>query len=75
MIYFNKNLIHFREKSKLTQKQLAGKLGVNLKTYQAWEEKRGFPKPGNLLKLCHVFAIKDLISFINEELYKERKAS
>jgi transcriptional regulator with XRE-family HTH domain len=70
MIHFNKNLIYLREKNNLTQKELADRLGVKIKTYQAWEERRGFPKPILLLKVCELFEVRDLISLLKEELYK-----
>lgn len=41
----NKRLLAIRERLKLTQTEMAGKLGVSLRTYQYYEDGTPLPKP------------------------------
>lgn len=53
------NYKELRKKQKLTQIQVASKVGVSLMTYQLWERGAMNPKPENLEKLKLVLNIKE----------------
>jgi DNA-binding XRE family transcriptional regulator len=62
MSYLSKNLIHLRKDNELTQEQFSAKLGINRKTYSAWEEGRCEPKISTLKIIAdfHRITIDDL---------------
>lgn len=56
--YITANIIkHFREQNKLTQLQLAEKLGVSDKTISKWETGRGYPDITLLEPIAKVFSL------------------
>lgn len=61
--YFAKNLKFLRESLKLSQEDLANKLGVELGTISHWENKRREPKMDMVLKIANVFNVDDDILF------------
>ncbi len=73
-IYFSENLVYLREKKHYTQQQLAIKLcelcqvEIKLKRYQAWEERRGFPDPKILIKLCDALEFTDIYTLLTKRL-------
>lgn len=69
MIYLSQNLVYYREKRGLTQKLMSELLQVSLCKYQSWEEGRRNPSPENLIKLCQLFEINDLLAFLSEKIY------
>ena len=54
---FSKNLLSYRARAGLTQREVAEKLGVRQQTIAAWEAKRSSPPPDVIRKLAEVFAI------------------
>ena len=51
----SKNLRDLREKSGLTQKELADRLSLSDKTISKWENERSIPDIFTLLKLTEIF--------------------
>lgn len=56
-----------RSKYKLTQQELADKLGLKKSTIGSWENGQNNPEIESLLKLCELFSIK--IQYFFEEEY------
>ena len=54
-IKFSENLKSLRTANKLTQKQLADKIGVDQRTVSAWEKGICEPNFSILSKLCEIF--------------------
>ena len=54
-IKFSENLKTLRTANKLTQKQLADKIGVDQRTVSAWEKGICEPNFSILSKLCEIF--------------------
>ena len=54
-IKFTDNLKNLRQSAKLTQGQLATKLGVDQRTISAWEKGVCEPSFEMLAKLCEIF--------------------
>ncbi len=54
---FAKNLKTIRTFNKLSQKQVADKLGVPVSTYANWEQSRRMPSINEIYKLLKVFEI------------------
>lgn len=65
-----KNIRKFRKLNKLTQEELANKMGVSDKTISSWEIDRTEPDIGTVQKLAHYFGceVSDLVSE-SEQLY------
>ena len=65
-----------REKNKMTQLQLAEKLGVSDKTVSKWERGNGFPEVSLLLPLCNELdiSVNELLSGerVSEEDYRKK---
>ena len=51
----SKNLKALRTENKLSQKQIADKLGVPVSTYANWEQGRRMPSINEIYKLIKVF--------------------
>ena len=64
---FAKNLHFLRKRDKITQEELADKLGVSRQSVSKWETGNGMPEVGLMLPLCKLFGIG-----INELLSGER---
>lgn len=60
MFIFARNLQKLRKRAKLTQQQLAEKLGVTRSRIGAWEEGRSSPNPEQLAGICEVFGVWNL---------------
>lgn len=54
---FKENLLLLRTKAKLTQKDLAQKVGVTVNNIGHWEKGRTEPNIETLLKICSIFDI------------------
>lgn len=54
-ICFSKNLKALRESRKMTQKELAEKLGVDQRTVSAWEKEVCEPSFSMLSAICEIF--------------------
>ena len=61
------NIAYFRKKKKLTQEQLAEKLGVSNKTVSKWETGHGFPDISLISELSKILRV-DTLTLINGEL-------
>ena len=53
----HKTIKQLRIDSKLTQKQVAEKIGIAYQSYQAYETGITVPTLKNLLKLCEIFEV------------------
>ncbi len=66
-----------RKKQKLTQEQLAEKLGITCKAVSKWETGKGLPDASIMKDLCSILKItvNDLFSdeLINKEDYNKKK--
>ena len=52
------NLLELRKEKKMSQTDVARKIGVHLNTYSLWEKNVGNPSPENLEKLKRLFGIE-----------------
>ena len=57
------NLRIKRKELGLTQKQVAEKLSINIKSYQSWEEGRAEPCLDHCLKLVELLEVDDMYLF------------
>jgi transcriptional regulator with XRE-family HTH domain len=66
-----KNIRKFRKLNKLTQEELANKLGVSDKTISSWEIDRTEPDIGTIQKLASYFGceVSDLVGEPEEKYY------
>lgn len=55
---FADNIIWLRKEKKLTQEQMAEKIGVTKVTVINWEKGRNFPCDYNLCQIAQVFNVK-----------------
>jgi transcriptional regulator with XRE-family HTH domain len=55
---FSANLVHYIEKSHLTQKEVAKKIGVTESSITDWVTKRHYPRLDKIQLLAEVFGIK-----------------
>ena len=53
----SKNLLYYRKKNKITQKQLADKLGVKHNAISAWENGVNSIDIDTLFQVCQIFGI------------------
>lgn len=69
-----KNIRKFRKLNKLTQEELANKLGVSDKTISSWEVDRTEPDIGTVQKLARYFGcdISDLVG--EQEQYRVKES-
>ena len=60
---FGDNLRHLRKYKKLSQEQLAEKVGVSRQSVSKWECGEAYPEMDNILTLCEIFhcKINDLV--------------
>lgn len=54
-MYIGKNIRHQRELQKMTQSELAEKLGVSSKLVWSWEANRTEPKAAHIQKMLEIF--------------------
>ena len=64
---FGDNLKRIRKKAKITQEDLAEKVGVSRQSVSKWECSEAYPEMKNILKLCDIFNCK-LNEIVNEDL-------
>ena len=69
---FSANLKRLRKHHNLTQQKVADVLGVGMKAYQAWEEKRGMAQVLQLLALCELFFC-DLTDLLTKDIKVGKK--
>lgn len=60
-----KNILFYRKKNKLSQKELAEKIGVKHNTISSWESCTNSVDIDNLFKMCEVFKLS-IDDFVNE---------
>ncbi len=66
------NLIKVRQYHHLTQKKAANLIGITRACLGAYEEGRSQPGLQNLLRICKVYSVSDIMSFINDEHFDVR---
>lgn len=57
IVYFAKNLQYLRKRDKITQEDLADKLGVSRQSISKWETGEAYPETDKLLVLCDLFSV------------------
>lgn len=71
--FFNKNLLYLRKLKKISQQQLADKLGIDRSTISKWETGDYDPTVGNVISIANVLGvpIADLVGrdIQEEDLY------
>ena len=79
MSIVSQNIKFLRKKSRLTQEQMAQKIGIKRSLLGAYEEGRADPRLNNLLKISEIFSVsvdsmisKDITSMTDDQLEKER---
>lgn len=68
MSSFGKNLRYYRSKSKMSQTELANRLGIGQTTISSWERDLGTPSLAMIKQLSEIFGVP-----INRLLYNEEK--
>ena len=69
---FAKRLENLRKSYKLTQKQLADKLGVKKQTVSNWENDNILPSIDTLIRICNFFNVStDYILGLDDKKYIE----
>ena len=56
--FYNEKLFEFRKNKKLSQEELAEKIGVSRQSIYAWESGKSVPDIENMSKLCQILEIK-----------------
>lgn len=64
---FGENLKILRTKSKISQEELAEKVGVSRQSVSKWECQESYPEMDNILKLCEIFKCK-LNDIVHEDM-------
>lgn len=64
---FGENLREIRKAKKMTQEQLAEKVGVSRQSVSKWENGEAYPEMNNILTLCDIFQCK-INTLVNESL-------
>lgn len=64
---FGENLRNLRKSKKITQEQLAEKVGVSRQSVSKWETGEAYPEMNNILILCDIFNCK-INTLVNEGL-------
>lgn len=54
---FSENLLYLRKKNKITQEELADKLGVSRQSVSKWETGEAYPETEKLIDLCDIFGV------------------
>lgn len=67
MFIFARNLQKLRKKAKLTQSQLAEKLGVTRARVGAWEQGRTSPDMERLAKICDTLGVWDMQQLLKRQ--------
>ena len=61
-----KTLKRLREKQGLTADQVGAMIGKSGKTVNAWENNRGQPDAGMLMKLCEIYKVENILRKFQE---------
>ena len=64
---FGDNLRTLRRTRKISQEELAERVGVSRQSVSKWECGDAYPEMDNILKLCNIFHCK-INNLVNEEL-------
>lgn len=56
--FYNEKLFEFRKNKKISQEELAEKIGVSRQSVYAWESGKSIPDIENISKLCQILEIK-----------------
>lgn len=70
---FTNNLRQIRKEMRLTQEEMSSLLGMNRSRYSSYEEGRAEPSYEDLIVICRILKIKDLMSFIGGFEFKNEK--
>lgn len=73
-MYFAKNLQYLRKRDKITQEDLADKLGVSRQSISKWETGEAYPETDKLLVLCDLFSVS-LDALMRGDLTKADEAA
>ena len=78
-MYISQNLQYLRKRDKITQEELADKLGVSRQSVSKWETGEAYPETDKLVSLCDIVGVSldglmrtDLSA---EQVYKEEQKS
>ena len=71
---FEEKLVKLRKEHKLSQEQLAEKLGVSRQAISRWEAGETTPDMANLLGLCDVFDVSADFLIREGEVTQDRKS-
>lgn len=64
---FGENLYNLRKKGKMSQENLAEKVGVSRQSVSKWENGEAYPEMDNIMKLCDIFHCK-INNLVHEDL-------
>lgn len=64
---FGENLYNLRKKAKMSQENLAEKVGVSRQSVSKWENGESYPGMDNIMKLCDIFHCK-INNLVHEDL-------
>jgi transcriptional regulator with XRE-family HTH domain len=64
---FGENLKNLRKNQKMTQEELAEKIGVSRQSVSKWENGESYPEMNNIMILCDIFHCK-INSLVNDSL-------
>ena len=70
----NEKLKYLRTNKKLTQKNVAIKVGLNVRQYQRYENGEQIPTATVLSRLCHFFKVPSGY-FLDDDIQEEKKTS
>lgn len=65
--YIAQTLKRLRQQSGLTADEVGAKIGKSGKTVNAWENNRGQPDAGILIKLCNIYNVDNILNEFREE--------
>ena len=69
---FGSRIYELRERSGLSQQEVAEQLGISQSGYALWERRRASVKPENLVKLAAIFRVRVEALLLDDDL-KNRK--
>lgn len=70
---FTNNLRKIRDDMRLTQSEMSAVLGMNRPRYASYEEGRAEPSYEDLVIICRILKIKDVMAFIGGFEFKNEK--
>lgn len=68
--FFNKNLLYLRKTKKISQQQLADKLGIDRSTISKWETGDFDPTVGNVISIANVLGVP-IADLVGKDIQKE----